>query len=397
MSRVSAASQLLALALLATVAAPALGQEGATLRVAADGSGDHLTIAAALEAAAPGDTILIAPGEYVENPHIDKPVTLRGDGPREAVVISPEVTELHYLDVPDDDKPVSTHVFIDAVDATLENLTLADIEEVQAGLMLTGGSPVLRAVVSADITGVNGEIDTTIEDSELGRIILMGPDAAMTVRDSVLDNAVVVGMGSAAVLEDNLILDLPVDVFDDSHLVARGNTFRPAEGGPAIWVNWTGGTAEIVGNHIDGAQTGVMVEHGAEARIEGNTIVDPGFGIHVVETGAVVRDNTITGAGEFGILVAGNGAVVEDNTVTGGRVGIGVSVPSGYPPGAPRWAESSRVTGNEVTGASHFGIHVIEASPVISGNTICAGRKPIELRHGASPQLGTNEICEVAE
>jgi len=211
----------------------------------------------------------------------------------------------------------------------------------------------------------------------------------------VLDDAVLVGMGSTAVLEGNRILELPVDVLEDSHLVAIGNTFQPAEGEPAIWVNWTGATAEIIGNHIEGAQTGVMVEHGAEARIEGNTIIDPGFGIHVVETGGVIRDNDISGASEVGILVSGNGINTEGNTVTGGRVGVIASMPNGYPPGAPRLDEPTRIEGNEIAGASHFGLLVNGAAPVVSGNTICAEREPLRLENDASPQLGTNEICEV--
>ena len=137
-----------------------------------------------------------------------------------------------------------------------------------------------------------------------------------------------------------------------------------------------------------------MVEHGAEARIEGNTIVDPGFGIHVVETEGVIRDNDISGASEVGILVSGNGISAEDNTVTGGRVGVIAAVPNGYPPGAPRLDEPTRIEGNEVTGASHFGLLVNEASPVVSGNTICAEREPLRLENDASPQLGNNEICE---
>ena len=65
---------------------PAAG--AATLSVAADGSADHSTIGDALEAAAEGDTILVAPGTYQEALLIDKDVTIRGDGPREEIVIT---------------------------------------------------------------------------------------------------------------------------------------------------------------------------------------------------------------------------------------------------------------------------------------------------------------------
>ena len=38
---------------------------------------------------------------------------------------------------------------------------------------------------------------------------------------------------------------------------------------------------------------------------------------------------------------------------------------------------------------------VFDSAPVVSGNSICAGREPLRLEDGASPQLGTNEFCEV--
>ena len=382
-----------ALIALLLAGAPVAAQDGATLRVAADGSADHQTISAAIEAAAPGDTILIAPGEYVENLVIDKPVTLRGDGLRDEVVIVPDPVLVQRREIPDGD-PVATHVFVDGVDATIEHLSLGDSERIQAGLMLTGANPVVRDIVSPRIIGANGEIDATIESSELGRIILMGPEARMTVRDSTLVDGVVVGMGATGLVEGNLILDFPVDILERSSLEVRGNTFRPEEGVTAVWVDWAGASATVVDNLIEGGWQGIHVEHGSSAHIEGNTITEPEFGIVVIETDAIIRGNTITDAGEYGIMVSGDGITAEDNTVTGGRMGIIAAVPNGYPPGAPRFDEPSRVVGNTITGASHFGLVVDAASPVVAGNTICAGREAVRFEGDAKPQIGSNEICE---
>ena len=268
--------------------APGVTAQGATITVSADGSADHDTIGAAIEAADPGDTVLIAPGTYVESLVIGKPITLRGDGPREEIVIAPDPTTARKREVPDDD-PATTHVFVDGVDATIESLSLGDDERIQAGLMLTGGNPVVRDIVSPRIIGVNGDIEATIEGSELGRIIVMGPDAHTSVRDSTIDDAMLVGMGATAVLEDNHILEHPIEVFDDSHLDARGNTFRPEEGSPAIWVNYANGSATIADNVIEGGWQSIVVEHGGTVLIEGNTITEPEFGIMVVETDAIVR------------------------------------------------------------------------------------------------------------
>jgi nitrous oxidase accessory protein NosD len=217
----------------------------------------------------------------------------------------------------------------------------------------------------------------------------------MTVRDNTLREGVVVGMGAGGLLEDNVILDLPVDILERSSLEVRGNTFRPEPGAPAIWIDWSGASATIVGNVIDGAGQGIHVDHASSVLIEGNTITAPESGVVVTETEAVIRDNVVTDASDVGILVSGNGITAEGNTVSGGRVGVIASIPNGYPPDAPRFDAPARIEDNEITGASHFGLLVNEAAPVVTGNTICAEREPVRLENDASPQLGTNEICGV--
>ena len=49
--------------------------------------GDHLTLTDALEAAQPGDRILVRPGLYKENVVIDKPVEIIGDGELSEIII----------------------------------------------------------------------------------------------------------------------------------------------------------------------------------------------------------------------------------------------------------------------------------------------------------------------
>lgn len=64
-------------------AAALLGAQGPTLRVAADGSGDFRSIQQAVNAAAPGSTVSIAPGTYRGVVVIDKPnLHFRGNGAR---------------------------------------------------------------------------------------------------------------------------------------------------------------------------------------------------------------------------------------------------------------------------------------------------------------------------
>ena len=76
--RIMAFRWMCAIALLATLTAHA---EPRTITV----PGDFPTVKAAVEAAAPGDTVLIKPGQYQESLVIDKPITLRGEAPRTGV------------------------------------------------------------------------------------------------------------------------------------------------------------------------------------------------------------------------------------------------------------------------------------------------------------------------
>lgn len=166
-------------------AAPVAAQEEVTISVAQDGSGDHHTISAALEAAGDGDTILLAPGEYVENLHVTKAVTLRGAGSREEIVIIPEprpiLVEVHGGET------AATGIHVDGVDATIEQLSIGETEQADAGVVLDGGSPVLRDVVSPGITGVAGQVDALIEGSVLRRLNAFGPSVEVTVRDNTFD------------------------------------------------------------------------------------------------------------------------------------------------------------------------------------------------------------------
>ena len=391
-------AQALALGLggLLALAGVTTAQDGATLRVATDGSGDYPTIKVALAAAAPGDTILIAPGEYVGNLYIDKPVTLRGDGPRDAVTVVPDPAEPLFHRVETGER-IAVAVEVADADATIEHLSIAETEGIVAGIVLDGGSPSVRDVVSPMTVGASGDSDALIVDSDLGRVLLNGPAVRATVRGNTVSDAILVQRGAAGLIEGNLILDHPLVIVDEGRAEIIGNTVRPAEGELGILLEWSGDSMIARDNVIEGGWQAIVVEHAQSAHVEGNTITDAAFGIVITESGGIVRDNAVSGASEVGILVSGNGTLAEGNTISGGRVGMIASTPNGYPPGAPRFDEPSRITGNSITGAAYYGLVINEASPVVSGNTICADREPVSFKGNARPQLGSNEICESSE
>ena len=390
-----ALASVLALASLFALPAPAPAQAAEQYVVAIDGSGDFTTISGAIEAASDGDEIVLAPGEYVESFIIGKAITLSAAGAARDVVIAADSLEAFRRE-----DALGSRILAGIVvegDVTIENLSIRDDDGVNAGILLVGGTPTVRDITTDAIVGVNGTTLATIEDSVVDRVNLVGPDVRGTVRGNTIGHGVWVDAGATGTVEDNLILREPIHLGADSRLEAIGNTIRPDEGVPAIWVDWANASVVLIDNVIEGASPGIFVQHGSSALIEGNTISDSVEGIVVVETDAIIRGNTVTNAEDAGIVVEGTGMTAEDNTVQGARVGIVAGVPNGYPPNAPRFDEPSRIIGNTVTDASHFGLLVFDSSPVVSGNSICAGREPIRLEDGASPELGGNEICEMAE
>ncbi|MFA7242276.1 MAG: right-handed parallel beta-helix repeat-containing protein [Sulfuricellaceae bacterium] len=81
----------------AAMRAPQHKSEPPTRIVDALHRGDHATVAAALQAAQPGDRILVRPGLYREALIIDKPVEIIGDGAAGEVVIVSEIENKHTI------------------------------------------------------------------------------------------------------------------------------------------------------------------------------------------------------------------------------------------------------------------------------------------------------------
>ena len=148
------AATLLALMMIigAGVAGAQLLAANGPIIVDASGGGDFTTIAAAVEEAADGDTILVRPGTYGEEIVIDKDITLRGDGPVDEVVI--ELAD-------------AVLITLTQSDAEIADLTLRGDKDTQ-GMYVLGGAPVISGVVfdstgtpygSPDVFGSGGSLE----------------------------------------------------------------------------------------------------------------------------------------------------------------------------------------------------------------------------------------------
>lgn len=344
-----------------------------TIRVAQDGSGDYQTITAAIEAAADGDTVLVAPGTYQEGLEIATSIVLAGGGPRDEVIIAPALDQLPRRELSwSDDVPVA--VYVEGGDTVIEGLTIKAGGEVPA-LWFVGGRHEVRDVETEGMLGVREEADALIEDSVL-QFTTFALDAGGIVRNNRFS--------------DSLFLNQRADV------VVEGNTFALAAEPPGIAIVDPGTVAEVRGNAIDGGWVGIVADFPAAATIEDNTIDGSEVGIILVESASIARSNDIRDVAEVGIVVVGDGVLVEDNTIRGGRMGLHAEPDPGRPD-APDLTERSRIEGNSISGASHFGLVVEGSRPIVSGNQICADREPLSLKGQSDPVIGTNEICEVDE
>ena len=345
--------------LLAITASGVVAQEGATITVAQDGSGDHDTISAAVEAATAGDTVLIAPGTYNELTIIlDEDLRLVGDGDRSEIVVSPSAELVaEAADSRLSQEPPPAVIRVTAGAPSIERLTL------QGGgrsLVVEGGSPTFTDVVfeGGDVELILGEpvfresligvyfavrgASPTVEDSELtGHASVDGPGRTI-IRRSTLHDGTSASANATGVYEDNHFVGVQLAVDTGSDMLVRGNLVEGVDAIPAIEVRNPGSSAENIGNTIRDSVIGITVDSD--------------------EPGSSVVGNTIEGV-RIGIYVDSDSPVpVADNAIDSTTAGI--------------------VLGGD--------------GPEISGNTICGEGTAFDIRNG-SPSIGSNEVCEALE
>ena len=169
----------------------------------------------------------------------------------------------------------------------------------------------------------------------------------------------------------------------------------PDEGKPTVHVRGRGIT--IKGFTVTGGRTGIVVEAGGQAVIDGNTIQGTGHtGIAVIKASySEIVNNTVQNNPRFGILI-GTGSygfvgylkpsdetpspnIIENN----GRSGITVAYSSG-----------ARLGGNTIRNNKRYGVRVTRGSNAnIGNNTIDGnGRDGIFVSRDSSANLGRDRV-----
>ena len=286
-------------------------------------------------------------------------------------------------------------IWVEDADVAFEHLTIGPL--VGYGMAIIGGSAVIEDIATEDTIAVRGEASVSVTDSDVAFLQFGGPIEAI-VTGNTLRGGALAFEGAQAVFEDNEVLDTPLVADGAGRIEVTGNTFRPNEDEPGVVIVDPESVGIIVDNEFEGGWVGILLEYSEDSLAEGNTIEGAAIGIVAVEGSSLVRGNSVADATETGIVVVGEGSTIEGNTVAGGRVGLHAqALPGEMHPRAIDHETGPFITGNAITGASHFGVIVEDVPAQLSGNTICAGREPLKIEGEANLILGTNDICEVVD
>lgn len=360
-----------------------------TIVVAQDGSADVTTIAAGVELAVDGDTVLVRPGVYPESVVIDEEITLAGDGPREEVIVEGTAG---LDDVTEVDGPYS-FVLRDS-DATITGLT---VRGMAGGMVILGGAPTLEGL-RFEGTGVPfGSSDMCTDERGCGNSLFLAAGSTAVVRESqfvggadfVVDGDAnpliegnelrdgphfyLAGVGDLAVIRDNTVagaLQWAIGIFDaDTRVLIEGNRLSAT----SIGLNASAGFATIRDNDIAGAFIGIDIPVPAEPVVESNRIHDNLTGIQVRSTGAVIDGNTVSANRTIGIDVAGTAdPSIVDNIIEGNGTGIRVGA------GSTPTMEGNALCGNGMN------YEAVPPGPLPSGNSAC-----VSASQSAEPSAGT--------
>jgi Periplasmic copper-binding protein (NosD) len=339
------------------------------------------TITAAVDAAEDGDTVLVRPGIYPESVTITEDITLRGDGPREEVVIEIPSSGPTF---PTEFGPLIFGLMIQDSDAEVSELTVRPVagadQTLFSPLVVDGGAPRIHEVTTAAgvAAWIMGGSTGTVADSTLDGIVFVNDSGGSTIEGNTIRYHVMVGNPPEArpvVIRENVLAGVSVASLDPNWLgtagpaIIEGNHLRVPDGeedtAPSdfLGINLANSQGfEVTANDVAGFTTGIDIRFGSSGVASDNILADNVVGVRIeggVGTSQVVG-NRIDGGGT-GIRTVGGSPRLEDNTVEGAEIGVEIGPTS---------------------------------DPTLTGNVLCGNAINLSVAEGVEPVLETNEICE---
>lgn len=258
--------------------------------------------------AAPGDTVLVNEGTYVEQVVVTKSITLEGEDGQAVTFIKAPAT-----------MPVASNS-----DSTIVKIAGAGVEVEMSGFTVTGPGPggcgtILAGIFVRDgaYANIHDNTITDVRDTGLsgcqnGIGIFVGRQSLATTGTADITNNTIKAYQKAGIVVDNTGSHANIE---GNQVLGDGPISYIAENG--IQVS-RGATAEINGNTISGhsyapasvVSTGLYLWGAATINTDGNTISENQVGIYVIDANGTHKNNivtaTATGTGSpyfWGIIV----------------------------------------------------------------------------------------------
>ena len=334
------------------------------------------TIQAAVDAAAPGDTVNVGPGTYTEQVVINKDLDLHGAGAGATVIKSPAELAAYGVNT-NSNRPLSAIVQVGR-----------QAKVRMSGLGVTGPVP---CTANVEGVGVVENADLDMSDSRVSQLVGDGCATdtygiVIGVSPSYAINGVPGGTTATG-----RISHVVVDTYQVGGIIAVGPYGRQPSrmivtnssviGGtpvaPAaqvgIWVRLNA-VGQITDNTVSGAactldecgpdfvsqiqSAAVVVEGGQGSTFTGNHLSGGDFGLlDYNSAGVTISANTLVDNNDVGILIGDTDAVTKDNSITGGQVGIGVIALS---QDTSELSSGDRISGSSISAtrtSEYFGFH----------------------------------------
>ena len=357
-----------------------------TIVVAADGSGDYLTVAEGVAAAEDGNTILIRPGQYTEAVDTTKELTFRGDGADRSEV---------FIRAADIATPV---LRIDGAPVTIENLTIEIAPPTDTlwegtvylpfGIEVVGGPANVISIetVAYPPAGCALALDLDSDFAATGNIA--GPRSTISnSRFTGGGGGICTGSVGQLLVEGSTFEDLAVAMrVAGEDVQVTGSTFLRNE--QAVISAFEDDIfLKVAVDDNDFSDNGIGVRaDGGEVAVTDNRFTGGDGGVRYVGTWGRIADNTLSDVDGLGISLTDSDPLVERNVVSGGETGV--SIRRGDP-----W-----LMGNEFERMSVSAVQVYSGStPKIVGNAFCDNATDLDVPQDVESTIEGNPICATAE